>query len=273
MNPSPAISALIAEDEPVLAEALRGALAQQWPELNIVGLAQHGQEALDLALTHAPDVLFLDIRMPGLSGLEVAADLADAWPPAAHAQRAFPLLVFVTAYDQYAVAAFEAQAADYVLKPWREDRLQQTVTRLQTRLNPTHVGDPRANLEAALAMLRPLLSADAAPGPKPLRRIAASQGQTLHYVAVDEVLAFQAADKYVRVITAQAEYLIRTPLKALMAQLPPGDFWQIHRATLVRADALDRVVRDEVGALTVHLLGLGEPFAVSRLFAAQFKAM
>jgi DNA-binding LytR/AlgR family response regulator len=273
MNPNPAISALIAEDEPVLAEALRGALAQQWPELNIVGLAQHGQEALDLALAHAPDVLFLDIRMPGLSGLEVAADLADAWPPAAHPHRPFPLLVFVTAYDQYAVAAFEAQAADYVLKPWREDRLQQTIERLQARLSPARTQPEVASLDAALAMLRPLLSAGAAAPSPSLTRIAASQGQTLHYVAVDEVLAFQAADKYVRVITAQAEYLIRTPLKALMAQLPAGAFWQIHRATLVRADALDKVVRDESGALSVHLRGLSETFAVSRLFAAQFKAM
>lgn len=273
MNTAPRPSALIAEDEPVLAQALQDALAGLWPDLHVVGTAQHGAEALDMALTHAPDVLFLDIRMPGLSGLEVAADLADAWPPAAHAHRPFPLLVFVTAYDQYAVAAFEAQAADYVLKPWREDRLQQTIERLQVRLNPAQAHPEVASLDAALAMLRPLLSAGAASSSPSLSRIAASQGQTLHYVAVDEVLAFQAADKYVRVITAQAEYLIRTPLKALMAQLPAGAFWQIHRATLVRADALDKVVRDEAGALSVHLRGLRETFAVSRLFASQFKAM
>ena len=274
MNQSHSYSALIAEDEPLLAEALRNALNQLWPELHIAAVAKHGEEALQLALQHAPEVLFLDIRMPGLSGLEVAADLADAWPPAAHAQQPFPLLVFVTAYDQYAVAAFEAQAVDYVLKPWSEPRLQQTIKRLQMRLTPTPSSTPSATtLEAALEMLRPLLGADATTATETLHTIAASQGQTLHYVAVDDVLAFQAADKYVRVITRDAEYLIRTPLKELFAHLPKGLFWQIHRATLVRVQALDKVVRDEEGRLTAHLRGLRETFAVSRLFSAQFKAM
>lgn len=270
MNPDRP-SALIAEDEPLLAQALHSALGQLWPQLQILDVASHGAQALQLALQHAPDVLFLDIRMPGMSGLEVAADLADAWPPAAHPGRDFPLLVFVTAYDQYAIAAFDAQAADYVLKPWREDRLLQTVQRLQARWSANR--GAAAQLEAALGLLRPLLSAPSTPPAKPLTTIAVSRGQTLHYVPVDEVLAFQAADKYVRVITASTEYLIRTPLKDLAAQLPADAFWQIHRATLVRATSLEKVARAENGRQTVHLRGLSEAFAVSRVFAGQFKAM
>lgn len=267
-------TALIAEDEALLAASLRDSLQSLWPTLQLLPIAPNGPQALATALAEAPDVIFLDIRMPGLSGLEVAADLADVWPPAAHPQRAFPLLVFVTAYDAYAVAAFEAQAVDYVLKPWREVRLAQTVQRLQQRL---HARAPQSaehmNLEAALAMLRPLLAAPEPQATETLTTIAASQGQTLHFVAVDEVLAFQAADKYVRVITAQTEYLIRTPLKDLLAQLPAGAFWQIHRASLIQVRALEKVVRDDAGHLTVHLKGLRETFAVSRLFAHRFKAM
>lgn len=267
-------TALIAEDEALLAASLRDSLQSLWPDLQLLPIAPNGPQALTTALAEAPDVIFLDIRMPGLSGLEVAADLADAWPPAAHPQRAFPLLVFVTAYDAYAVAAFEAQAVDYVLKPWREDRLAQTVQRLQQRLQDrVPQATEHMNLEAALAMLRPLLAAPEPHAAETLSTIAASQGQTLHYVAVDEVLAFQAADKYVRVITAQTEYLIRTPLKDLLTQLPAGTFWQIHRASLIQVRALEKVVRDDAGHLTVHLKGLRETFAVSRLFAHRFKAM
>ena len=267
-------TALIAEDEALLAANLRDSLQGLWPALQLLPIAPNGPQALTTALAEAPDVIFLDIRMPGLSGLEVAADLADAWPPATHPQRAFPLLVFVTAYDAYAVAAFEAQAVDYVLKPWREGRLAQTVQRLQQRLQArVPQATEHMNLEAALAMLRPLLTAPEPQGAETLSTIAASQGQTLHYVAVDEVLAFQAADKYVRVITAQTEYLIRTPLKDLLAQLPAGAFWQIHRASLIQVRALEKVVRDDAGHLTVHLKGLRETFAVSRLFAHRFKAM
>lgn len=267
-------TALIAEDEALLAASLRDSLQSLWPALQLLPIAQNGPQALTTALAEAPNVIFLDIRMPGLSGLEVAADLADAWPPAAHPHRAFPLLVFVTAYDAYAVAAFEAQAVDYVLKPWREDRLAQTVQRLQQRLQArVPQATEHMHVEAALAMLRPLLAAPEPHAAGTLTTIAASQGQTLHYVAVDEVLAFQAADKYVRVITAQTEYLIRTPLKDLLAQLPAGAFWQIHRASLIQVRALEKVVRDDAGHLTVHLKGLRETFAVSRLFAHRFKAM
>jgi DNA-binding LytR/AlgR family response regulator len=271
------IKALIAEDEPLLAQSLQHELTQLWPELAFVKTVGNGRDAVTVALASAPAVLFLDIHMPGLSGLEAAADLADTWPPAGHPLQPFPLLVFVTAFDQHAVAAFDAQAVDYVLKPWTSPRLAQTVERLKARLGNGVVEQAhflsQARLDRAIDLLRPLLGGAQAHGAGALTTLAASAGQALHYVPVAKVLAFQAADKYVRVITAQGEYLIRTPLKELMPQLPPDTFGQIHRATLVRADALDKVVRDERGRLLAHLHGLSEIFAISRLFASRFKAM
>jgi len=267
--------ALIAEDEPLLAAALQQALAQAWPELQVQATVGDGLSAVRQALALRPEVLFFDIRMPGQSGLDAAAELADAWP----ADRPFPALVFVTAYDQYAVQAFEAQAVDYLLKPVQAARLQKTVQKLQLALTPQ--APAAINLEATLAQLRNLLATPgvAAPAPAaaaqtaPLTVIQASSGNQIHLVPVAEVLYFEAADKYVRVLTAGREYLIRTPLKELAAQLDASEFWQVHRGTLVRASAIASVTRDEAGRLHLALRQRPEMLAVSRLYAHLFKAM
>ena len=263
--------ALIAEDEPLLAAALQQALAQAWPELQVQATVGDGLSAVRQALALRPEVLFFDIRMPGQSGLDAAAELADAWP----ADRPFPALVFVTAYDQYAVQAFEAQAVDYLLKPVQAARLQKTVQKLQLSLTPQ--APAAINLEATLAQLRNLMAAPglAAPAPPsaPLTVIQASSGNQIHLVPVAEVLYFEAADKYVRVLTAGREYLIRTPLKELAAQLDASEFWQVHRGTLVRASAIASVTRDEAGRLHLALRQRPETLAVSRLYAHLFKAM
>ena len=264
-------TALIAEDEPLLAQTLKRELQALWPALDIVATAGDGLSAVQLALQHRPDVLFFDIRMPGQSGLEAAAELADAWP----AESAFPLLVFVTAYDQYAIQAFDAQAVDYVLKPVRADRLAQTVARLQNRLQQRTTANAK-DLDPVLSQLRSLLQAQtsAAPAAAPLQLLQASVGNQLRMVPVDEVLYLEAADKYVRVFTLEGgEVLLRTPLKELMLRLDNQVFWQIHRGSVVRASSIESVSRDESGKLNLRLKGLPERLSVSRLYAHQFKAM
>ena len=296
--------ALIAEDEPLLAAALQQELRAAWPELQIAATVGDGLSAVQQALALQPDVLFFDIRMPGQTGLDAAVALADAWP----AHQPFPALVFVTAYDQYAVQAFEAQAVDYLLKPVQSARLQKTVQKLrlaliqqaQSAINsiansepqaPTHTQELETNLQRTVDQLRHLLAQPglwpgAEPGaplaPTPLAApqrpprltvIQASHGSQIHMVPVGDVLYFEAADKYVRVLTARAEYLIRTPLKELADQLDPQEFWQVHRSTLVRASAIATVVRDELGKLHLNLRGRPERLDVSRLYAHLFKAM
>lgn len=260
-------TALIAEDEPLLAQALQAELARAWPELRIVGVVGDGSSAVAQALALQPDVLLFDIRMPGLSGLDAAAQLADEWP----APRPFPALVFVTAYDQYAVQAFEAQAADYLLKPVDPARLLKTVTRVQQALAQRASG--AIHLEATLSQLRGLLQAGAAPVEAPLKLIQAGVGTAIRMVPVDEVIYFEAADKYVRVITPGQEALIRTPLKELLPRLDAQVFWQVHRGTVVRAAAIEQVLRDDAGRLSLQLRGSPERLAVSRLYAHLFKAM
>ena len=280
-------TALIAEDEPLLAAALAAELARAWPELRVVATVGDGASAVAQALQLKPDVLFFDIRMPGLSGLDAAAELADAWDDAA---RPFPALAFVTAYDQYAVQAFETQAVDYVLKPVQPARLEKTVQKMraaldqrapaaiETGVNPIGA---TAGLQAAADQLRQLLAAidapAAAPPTAPLRQLAVSTagsgGATIRMVPVGDVLFLQAADKYVRVVTAAGEHLVRTPLKDLLPQLDPQQFWQIHRGTVVRADAIDTVQRDDAGKLHLTLRGCPERLAVSRLYAHLFKAL
>jgi DNA-binding LytR/AlgR family response regulator len=266
-------TALIAEDEPLLAAALQAELARVWPELRICAVVGDGASAVRQALLHRPDMLFLDIRMPGQSGLEAAAELADAWPQGTDAAP-FPATVFVTAYDQYAVQAFEAQAVDYLLKPVQPERLARTVQRLQHRLAQRNPANASAPLEQTLSQLRALL-APAAPTPpcEPLTVIQASVGNTLHVVPLADVLVFEAADKYVRVLTAQSELLIRTPLRELLPRLDAHSFWQIHRGTVVRASAIHTVTRNEAGQLHLSLRGRPEVHAVSRLYAPRFKAM
>ena len=279
----PAVRALIAEDEPLLAAALQQELARAWPELQVVATVGDGLSAVRQALALQPDVLFFDIRMPGQSGLDAAVELADAWPTDGPSGRPFPALVFVTAYDQYAVQAFEAQAVDYLLKPVQAARLQKTVQKLQLAL--ASKAPAAIDLEATMAQLRHLLVAPglaapaAAPAPAtpaagtPLTLIQASSGSQIHMVPVVDVLYFEAADKYVRVLTAAREYLIRTPLKDLIGQLDTQVFWQIHRSTLVRASSITTVTRDEAGKLHLELAGRPEKLPVSRLYAHLFKAM
>ena len=292
----PVPRALIAEDEPLLAAALQQDLARAWPELQVVAVVGDGRSAVRQALALRPDVLFFDIRMPGQSGIEAAAELADAWPD----DQPFPALVFATAYDQYAVQAFEAQAVDYLLKPIQADRLARTVVKVQgllaqRALAVAATGAPPAvppaapsaalpspELEATMAQLRALLGAPGvgtAPAAAPataatrLSVIQASHGTQIHMVPVAEVVYFEAADKYVRVLTAEREYLIRTALKELIEQLDPQEFWQVHRSTLVRATHIATVTRDEAGKQHLSLRGRPERLPVSRLYAHLFKAM
>ncbi|NIM42266.1 MAG: response regulator [Hydrogenophaga sp.] len=256
-------NALIAEDEPLLAQALQAELGRAWPGLRVLATVGDGLSAVQQALALRPDVLFLDIRMPALSGLEAAATLADDWP----AEQPLPALVFVTAHDEFAVQAFEAQALDYVLKPVQPERLQRTVARVQAALRAR-----AASVAPDWAGLRALLAGAPSAAPR-LRHLMASTGNSVQRIAVDEVLVFEAADKYLRVLTAGREFLIRTPLKELLPQLDPEAFWQIHRGTVVRVDAIDRVTRDEAGKWRLTVRGLDEAFAVSRLYADRFRAM
>ena len=272
-------TALIAEDEPLLAANLQAELARAWPELRIVANVGHGAAAVEQALALRPDLVFLDIRMPGMTGLEAAQALAEDWP--IETGTPLPLIVFVTAYDQYALQAFEHAAVDYVLKPVQPERLAQTCARAQAALKARRepaIGGAPAAIEATLSQLRSLLgapgglAASAAPPPL-LTVIQASVGAAIHMVPVADVLYFEAADKYVRVITAEREYLIRTALRELLPQLDAQRFWQVHRGTVVRADAIATAVRDESGKVHLTLRGSKDKLVASRLYAPLFKAM
>ena len=268
-------TALIAEDEPLLAANLQTELVQLWPELQIVANVGHGAAAVEHGLALKPDVIFLDIRMPGMTGLEAAQALTEDWPDDAP----LPLIVFVTAYDQYALQAFERAAIDYVLKPVQTDRLAQTCTRLRAALQARREpAQPAPALDATLSQLRQLLAAPglaaaASAAPQLLSVIQASVGAAIHMVPVAEVLYFEAADKYVRVITTEREYLIRTSLRDLLPQLEGQRFWQIHRGTVVRADAIATALRDESGKVHITLRGHKDKLVASRLYAHLFKAM
>ena len=259
------ITALIAEDEPLLAQALQAELARSCPELKVLATVGDGESAVVQALLLQPDVLFFDIRMPGQSGIDAAAELAEEWPEG----KPFPALVFITAYDQYAVQAFETQAIDYVLKPVQPARLQKTMAKVKEVL-----GKRGNNIESTLEQLRSLVGkVPEAPTQPVLKVLQVSVGNNIRMVPVDDVLYFEAADKYVRVLTADHEFLIRTPLKELVPQLDSARFWQIHRGTVVRADAIDAVSRDDAGKMQLTLRGRTDKLAVSRLYAHLFKAM
>ncbi|WP_043458352.1 LytR/AlgR family response regulator transcription factor [Azohydromonas australica] len=271
-----AATALIAEDEPLLAQALQAALRREWPELQVLANVGDGVQALSKTLALRPALCFLDIRMPGLTGLEVAQALAEDWP----AQEApFPLLVFITAHDHYALQAFEHAAVDYLLKPVEPARLARCVQRLRQTLAARQAA-PAAQapaLDDTLAQLRGLLAqsggpAASAPPPPRLQVIQAGAGSAVHFVPVEDVLYFEAADKYVRVITAEAEHLIRMPLKELLPQLDPDRFWQIHRGTIVQARCIRTAVRDESGKVHLTLRGRPEKLTASRLYAHLFRA-
>jgi DNA-binding LytR/AlgR family response regulator len=225
--------ALIADDEAHLATYLRDQLLKLWPELDIVAIARNGLEAAAQIAQLQPDIAFLDIQMPGLTGLDVAAGIEG-----------LTRVVFVTAYDDYALGAFDAEALDYVLKPVTAERLARTVERLKRALAPNAEADDDARLARALRALQ-------APSPAaaPLRWIRASQGDLTHQVAVADVLFFHADDKYTCVRTAQAEYLIRTPISELASQLDGQQFWQIHRSTIVNLEHLAGTRRDDARSL------------------------
>jgi DNA-binding LytR/AlgR family response regulator len=262
-------TALIAEDEPLLAAALQAGLAQAWPGLQILSTVGDGHSAVAQALALKPQILFLDIRMPGQSGLEAATELAEEWPTGVP----FAVIVFVTAYDQYALQAFETQAVDYLIKPVQPERLACTVQRLQQRLAAQQPDLLEQHLQQLRALLAPGDLAPSRPGTPALRVIQAGVGNQIRLVPIDEVLVFEAGDKYVRVLTPDSELLIRTPLKDLLSQLDPQLFWQIHRSTVVRAQAILQVQRDELGKLSLLLHGRPERWKVSRLHAGRFKAM
>lgn len=263
-------TALIAEDEPLLAQSLQAELAQLWPELRVVANVADGTQALQQAMALTPALCFLDIRMPGLSGLEVAQALAEEWPENG---AAFPLLVFVTGYDQYAVQAFSAQAVDYLLKPVEPARLAQCCRRLQRQLAARTPG-PQV-LSQAVDQLRSLLGAlpEASPAAARLEVIQAGVGATVHLVPTDAVIYFEAADKYVRVVTADHEHLIRMSLRELLPRLDAQQFWQVHRGLVVQARMIASARRDESGKVHLTLRGRPEILIGSRLYWHRFKAM
>lgn len=246
--------AVIADDEPYLADDLRRRLDRLWPELAIEAVAHDGVEALHAIDRVQPDIAFLDIRMPGLTGMQVAGRLPG------HCR-----LVFVTAYDDYAVAAFEQSAVDYLLKPVSDERLAHAVARVKQRLaEPASASELRRLLEQ-------LDRHDAEA--RPLAWLNVSVGERVHLLPVDEVLYFAAEAKYTSVVTAGKEYVIRTPVKELEHSLDPDRFWRIHRATLVNVGAIDSVTRDFRGRLNVTLKGRDEILVVSRRYAHRFKQM
>jgi DNA-binding LytR/AlgR family response regulator len=249
--------ALIADDEPNLAEDLRDRLHALWPELEILGLAANGLEASRAIEEDAPDVVFLDIRMPGLSGIELARHI----DPRTH-------VVFVTAYDQYAVEAFEREAVDYLLKPVSEERLARSVERLKRAI--AQAAPPQAMAEALERIARALPGGLAA---AKLRWVRALKGDIVQQIPVDEVLYFQASDKYTCVMTRAGEYLIRTPLAELVPQLDAEVFWQIHRATVVNMNEVAATRRDLGGRVYLRLRDAPSELPVSRAYAPRFKHM
>ncbi|MYN25175.1 response regulator [Duganella sp. CY42W] len=260
------IRALIADDEAHLREYLESQLKTVWPELRVVARAANGIEALRMIDEEAPEVVFLDIRMPGLTGLDVAAKLVDSPKP--------PHIVFVTAYDQYAVEAFEHSAVDYLLKPANIERLEKTVAKLKVRLKPASAEGavPAAALHALLAQLAVAVPA-AAPAAAPLQWIRATHGEETRLIPIDDVIYFQSNDKYTSVFVADGESLIRTPISKLREQLDEQQFWQIHRSVIVAARHVAGTRQDFRGRLMVQLKGRPEQLVVSRNYVDLFRGM
>jgi DNA-binding LytR/AlgR family response regulator len=248
------VTAVIADDEPLLRAQLRARLSGLWPELAIVHEMANGRDIEQVIAAHAPRLFFLDIHMPGVNGLEAARAIGKR----AH-------VVFVTAFDQYAVEAFEQGAIDYVLKPFNEERLANTVERLRERLSGAP--PPMDDLVERLASRLAPRSGDH------LRWIKASVGQSVRLVPIEEILFFQSDEKYTRVVTAEAEMLIRKPIKELLDELDPDRFWQVHRATIVNVDAIASVRRGLKDQAEIALKGHRETLVVSRNFTHLFKQM
>jgi DNA-binding LytR/AlgR family response regulator len=270
MNRLPA-RAILADDERLMRDQLSLALQKVWPELHIEAQARNGQEALEAVKKVRPEVVFLDIRMPGMSGIETARAILD-WADEQDCDA--PEIVFITAYDQYAVEAFEHGAVDYVLKPAEPERLQKTVARLCQRLQQGRSG---AQTDAPTPMLaqalQQLMRQTTTPARTPLRWIQASLGQSIQMVPVEDVLFFNSDDKYTRVRTATQEHFIRKPIKELQDELDPEMFWPIHRSTLVNVRAIESARRDDRGRLVLSLRACTETLLVSRSHTSQFKGM
>lgn len=249
------MKAIIADDEPLLALSLRTALGEAWPELEVAAVLPNGVEAVQAAERLKPEVAFLDIQMPGMTGLEAAEEIVERMGDAS------PAIVFVTAYDAYALKAFEVAAADYLLKPVSAERLAQTVARLKAR---------RTEPDFA-AQLRKLLAAP--PAAHPLTHVRAGSGNTVRMIPLEEVCYLQSTDKYTSVVTPDGEALLRMPLKELLGQLPAGRFQQIHRGTVVNLAEVSAALRDETGRVVLRLRRRKETLPVSRIYSDLFKAM
>jgi len=249
------IRGLVAEDEAPQREELYAKLRTHWPELQIVAVCEDGNEALEAIARHRPQVAFLDIRMPGASGLDVACAVAETngW------------VVFTTAYDEYALKAFEAGAIDYLLKPIQNVRLQQSVARLRQRL-----AEPAHDLVARLRQLSQTLDTHRS---TQLRWITATVGDSVRMFDIDEVIYFQAHEKYVRVMTASGEVAIRTPLKELLAGLDPDTFWQVQRGVVVRVSAIERLRKNELGRFELVLKHRQEVLPVGANYVQRFRGM
>lgn len=253
--------AVVAEDEQLLREELLAQLGRAWPALEVVATCEDGGSALEAIAEHRPEVAFLDIRMPGLTGLEVAQASAAASP--------LTQVVFVTAYNQYAIEAFERGAVDYLLKPLAPDRLAATVKRVQARLAS---GNPdTAALACVLEELRAKLPATAAK--TPLAWITASVGRETRLILVDDVVYFQADNKYTVVVTKEGEAVVRTPIRELLELLDPAVFRQVHRSTVVNLRAVAGITRDESGRGTMRLRGRPETLAVSLTYMPLFRTL
>ncbi|MGF6272525.1 DNA-binding LytR/AlgR family response regulator [Massilia sp. UYP11] len=263
--------ALIAEDEPILAATLARTLRDLWPGLDIVGTAPNGVAAVEQALALRPDVLFLDIRMPGQTGLEAAEELAERW----EGPQPLPHIVFVTAFDDYAVEAFERAAVDYVLKPVSAGRLGKTVERLRALVGARHAAAVDATdadaLGRLLGQLQALLPASAVS--ERLSTVRAAVGNVVRMIPVADVVFFQAVDKYVNVVTADGEALIRVPLKDLLPQLDPGQFRQVSRSMVVNMACVLSAGRDDMGKVTLNLRGRSDKPRVSPVYAHLFRHM
>jgi DNA-binding LytR/AlgR family response regulator len=247
-------TAVIAEDELPQRQELRALLAELWPELHVVAECEDGLAALDAIGQHRPQVAFLDIRMPGVSGLEVA-----------RAAGVDCQVIFITAYEEYALRAFDEGAVDYLLKPISRDRLSRAAERARARLN----GGTHVNMAALIDMVQAKL----APGNQGIKWITAGVGNAVKMFSIDEVLFFQAQDKYTRVVTADSEGNIRTPLKDLLAALDSETFWQVHRSVIVRVSAIHTVEKGEDGKLHLSVRGHSEVLPVSSAFQHRFRGM
>ncbi len=252
------LTAIVAEDEALLRTDLVNALQELWPELTIVAEAEDGAEALEEIAAKKPDIVFLDIRMPGLTGLDVAAALQD--------MAVMPQIVFVTAYEQYAIDAFKKGAVDYLLKPIDKTRLLETVNRLKSRVNQGVSANNLAEVMQQLALSAPAVK-------PPLTWITASAGKDTRLIMIEDIAYFQADNKYTVVMTAEGEALIKKPIKELLEELDSGQFRQVHRSTIVNLRAIKAIARDETGKGVIHFKPCKQTVQVSQPFMHLFRNM